>query len=434
MIEDLPLRFHGMIVMFIGLDSPKNRINCCVVELLNAMNGNKIVILHIICDSIFFDKLFPLFERMEGYENRYLFKGLIADNTQFAYIKNSEKVICASTLKEWGDVVGDPQNDIIYFEGLWKDSLKAVDFIREEAIVMWWCMGQEIYGNEYGWAPLMSLKIYKLKTLFFVLRHSKTLRSFISKSLTWVFPQLYDTMQDIRYRIQGKRYIHKEMLGRIDYAFTPLPIELDELKKRHPYIKAKPYKLGATAQPWPFEYQKKVGHILFDHSAMSNNNHLDLLPITKKLHLTGRNIYVPLSYGNDDIAGYMLKHASFEGANTHFLTEVIPGKDYLQLVSNCSHALFGTIRQSGLGNANIMLRKGVKMFYFEDSIMYKQLKSDGYYVFSIEKDLNDDSIREPLSDEMALHNYNLFYKIHGTSCESYQQQFDRILASRWQQN
>lgn len=394
------------------------------------MNGNKKVILHIVFDGILFDKVFPAFEKMEGYENRYLFNRLGVDKSEIRYLKNTEKLVCAHSMQEWGSVVGDPQNDIIYFHGLWKDSLKAVDFIPKHAVIMWWCYGQEIYGNEYGWAPLMSVKVYKPKTLFFVLRHSKTLRLFISKSLTWVFPQLYDTMQDIRYRIQGKRYIHKEMLGRIDYAFTPLPIELDELKKRHPYIKAKPYKIGATAQPWPFEYQKRVGHILFDHSAMSNNNHLDLLSITKKLHLTGRNIFVPLSYGNDDIADYMLKHASFEGANTHFLTEVIPGKDYLQLVSNCSHALFGTIRQSGLGNAYIMLRKGVKIFYYEDSIMYKQLKKDGYYVFSIEKDLNDDSIREPLTDEMALHNYNLFYKYFGTTPESYQQQFDRILAKK----
>lgn len=398
------------------------------------MNGNKIVILHIICDSIWFDKLFPSFETMEGYENRYLFKGLNVDNARFSYIKNCEKIICASTLQEWGDVVGDPQNDIIYFEGLWKDSLKAVDFIRKEAIVMWWCMGQEIYGNEFGWTPLLPVRVYKPRTLFFIIMHSNTMRSFFATSMTWLFPGLYDTMQRVRYRIKGKRVLHEELLSRIDFAFTPLPIELKELKKRHPYIKAEPYRLGSTAQPWQYEYQKKLGCILFDHSAMSNNNHLDLLSITKKLHLTGRNVYIPLSYGNKDIADYMAKHASFEGANTYFLTEVIPGKDYLQLVSNCSHALFGTIRQSGLGNANIMLRKGVKMFYYEDSIMYKQLKSDGYYVFSIEKDLNDDSIREPLSNEMALHNYNLFYKLHGTASESYQQQFDRILASRWQQN
>ena len=394
------------------------------------MNGKNRVILHIVCDSIWFDKVYPAFERMEGYENRYLFKGLDVDNGQFAYIKNSEKIICAKTLEEWGNVVADPQNDIIYFQGLWKDSLKAVDYIRKEAVVMWWCMGWEIYSNEFGWSPLLPVRIYKPRTLLFILKHSKTPRLFLKTSMTWIFPRLFDAIQKIRYSIRGKRLIHKEMLSRIDYAWTPLPIELVELKKRHAYIKAKPYKLGAAAPQWPYEYQKKVGNILFDHSALSNNNHIDLLYKVKKLNLKGRSIYVPISYGNSDVTDYMIKHASFDGADTHFLTEMIPQEDYNLMLSNCSHALFGTVRQSGLGNANILLRKGVKIFYFEDSIMYKQLKHDGYYVFSIEKDLNDDSIREPLSDEMAEHNYNLFYKNYYSSREPHQQFFDRVLAEK----
>ena len=155
-------------------------------------------------------------------------------------------------------------------------------------IISWWLI-------EFGWTPLLPVRVYKPRTLFFIIMHSNTMRSFFATSLTWLFPGLYDTMQRVRYRIKGKRVLHEELLSRIDFAFTPLPIELKELKKRHPYIKAEPYRLGSTAQPWQYEYQKKLGCILFDHSAMSNNNHLDLLSITKKLHLTGRNVYIPLS-------------------------------------------------------------------------------------------------------------------------------------------
>lgn len=394
------------------------------------MNGNKKVILHIVFDGILFDKVYPAFDKMDGYENIYLLNRINVSSTDLLFIKSTNKITVANSLEEWGNMVGDIQNDIIYFHGLWKDSLKAVDFIRKEAVVIWWCYGYEIYGNEFGWAPLLPVKVYKPKTLRFILKHSKTPRLFFKTSMTWIFPRLFDVIQRIRYCICGKRFIHKELLSRIDYAWTPLPVELVELKKRHAFIKAKPFKLGAAAQPWAYEYQKKVGNILFDHSAMSNNNHIDLLSVTKRLHFEGRHVYVPLSYGNSDVMDYMLKHASFKGGETHFLTEVIPSEEYRGLVANCSHALFGTIRQSGLGNANIMLRKGVKMFYYEDSMMYKQLKRDGYYVFSIEKDLNDDSIREPLSEEMAEHNYNLFYKNYYSSREPHQQFFDRVLAEK----
>lgn len=387
------------------------------------------VILHIVFDSVLFDKVYPRFEEMEGYENRYLFKGIHFDKSWFKYIKNSDKIICADTLQEWGAVISDPSNDIIYFHALWKDSLKAIDYIRKDVVVMWWCFGYEIYENEYGWAPLLPLNVYKPRTFIFLLCHSKRIRSLLSKSITWTFPKFYDALQSIRYSIQGKRVLHKELLSRIDFAFTPLPIELDELKKRHPYIKAKPFILRASSAQLPFEYQEKKGYVLFEHSAMLNNNHFDLLAATNKLHLQGREVYVPLSYGDKDVADYMIKHASFSGAETHFLTEVLSGKEYRELLNKCSHALFGTIRQSGLGNVNLLLRMGVKVFFFEDSIMYKHLKREGYHVFSIEKDLNDESIATPLAYEMALHNYNLFYQKREGLCETYQQQFDSLLSS-----
>lgn len=387
------------------------------------------VILHIVFDSVLFDKVYPRFEEMEGFENRYLFRGLHYEKSWFKYVKNIDKIICADTLEEWGAIINDPSNDIIYFHALWKDSLKAIDFIRKEAVVMWWCFGYEIYENEYGWAPLLPLNVYKPRTFLFLLRHSKRIRSLLSKSITWTFPKFYDALQSIRYFIQGKRILHKELLSRIDFAYTPLPIELDELKKKHPYIKAKPYVLKAPSSQWPFEYQEKEGFILFEHSAMLNNNHLDLLATVRKLHLQGRKVYVPLSYGDKDITDYLITHASFDGAETHFLTEVLTGKDYNELLSNCSHALFGTIRQSGLGNVNILLRKGVKIFFYENSIMYKHFKREGYYVFSIENDLNDESISSPLTYEMALHNYNLFYRKGKSLSVSYKQQMDSILSS-----
>ena len=106
------------------------------------MNNDKKVILHIICDSIQFDNVYPSFEEMEGYENRYLFKDVGVDKSQLKFIRHTDKVICAKTLGEWGKIISNSDNDIIYFQGLWKSSLKAIDYIRKETVVMWWCFGQ----------------------------------------------------------------------------------------------------------------------------------------------------------------------------------------------------------------------------------------------------------------------------------------------------
>lgn len=57
-----------------------------------------IVILYILFDSGLFDKVYPRLEEIEGYENRYLFRGIHFEKSWFKFIKNSEKTICADTL------------------------------------------------------------------------------------------------------------------------------------------------------------------------------------------------------------------------------------------------------------------------------------------------------------------------------------------------
>ena len=218
------------------------------------------------------------------------------------------------------------------------------------------------------------------------------------------------------------------MLSRIDFAFTPLEIELEELKKRTPFIKAKPFVLLAFHPIESLLVHKEMGSILLEHSANISDNHLDIIAAikNKKLDLRERDIYVPLSYGEKILAERVKDEAKFDGANVQCLMEALPFEKYKKMMSGCTHAIFGMIRQSGLGNIYLCFRKGIKVFLFKDSILYKQFKTDGYHVFSIEDELNDNSIIEPLTEDQALNNYNIYYSKQydrGT----YQEQIDRIL-------
>jgi hypothetical protein len=220
----------------------------------------------------------------------------------------------------------------------------------------------------------------------------------------------------------------KKMLSRIDFAFTPLEVELQELKKKNPYIKAKPFILRGFAGKEPLVIQKDTGNILLEHSANISNNHLDIIAAIKdkKLNLQERDIYVPLSYGDERLAERVKDEAKFEGANVHCLMEALPINEYKKMLCGCTHAIFGMIRQSGLGNIYICFRKGIKVFLFKDSMLYNQFKADGYHVFSIDEDLDGVSIKEPLTEEQALYNYNLYYSKF-RDLGSYQEQMDRIL-------
>ena len=392
------------------------------------MKGNQRVILHIIFDGVLFDQVYPRFEKMEKYDNRYLLDNL-GNEHRFKFIRNSEKIICAKTLEEWSHVIKDPSVDIIYMHGLWQSYLKIIDYIRPNVVVMWWVYGMEIYENCLRWPPLLPLRLYKPRTHWFCLKNIMSIH-LLTADLSVYFPKIYVSLIKIYYFIKGKKGDElKRLLSRIDFAFTPLEIELEELKKRHPYIKAKPYRLRPSFVKEPIQIHKSVGGILLEHSANLTNNHLDIIAAIKKkeLNLKNRDIYIPLSYGEKKLADRVQIEANFEDANVHCLMEAIPFSEYSEMISSCTHAIFGMLRQSGLGNIYLCLRRGVKVFFFEDSILYKYFKNKDFYVFTIEHDLNDSSITEPLTIEQAQNNYDRFYSMFGASYGTYQQQFDEIL-------
>lgn len=392
------------------------------------MNGNKKVILHLTFDGILFDRMYSRFEKMEGYENRYLLETIGGAN-QLKYIKNIEKIERADSLDEWGKIVSDPQVDILFLHGLWRGYLKAVDLIQSNVKVMWWCYGMEIYENVFGRPALMGLNIYKPRTLRFYLSCGPFYIRLLHRLLLF-HPRLYVLIRmsfDIVFRKPERNL--KKMLSRIDYVWTPLETEFDEFKKRHPYIKGKPYRLRPVVNKDDVEIHNQTGGILLEHSANITNNHLDILDSIKrkKINLSGRTIYIPLSYGEKKMARLVEEEAKFEGATVHCLKNPLPLNDYNEMISSCSHAVYGMLRQSGLGNVYLCFRKGIKVFFFEDSILFKQFKKDGYYVYSIENDLNDHSIESPLTPEEAIHNYNLFYTQFECSNRTFEQQFDAIL-------
>lgn len=391
------------------------------------MNGNKRVILHLTFDGILFDRVFTTFEQMETYENRYLL-GELGNKKPLQYIKNTEKLIRVDTIEEWKKVVSDPQVDIIYLHGLWNDYLKAVDCIGDHVVVMWWCYGMEIYENVLAWPPLLPQKLYKPRTHWYALTHLGNLHNFTAE-LSYTVPKLYIMMIKIFYFIKGRKGDGlKRILSRIDLISTPLDREFLELKKNNPTIKAKQFKLQRKIKRELLEVHNEAGNILIEHSANLTNNHLDLIAAInkKKISLENRDVFIPLSYGDKKLAKRVKEKSVFIGSKVHCLMESLPFNEYTEMMSGCTHAVFGMLRQSGLGNIHLCFQKGIKVFLFKDSILYKQFKSEGYHVFSIEDDLSNNSISVPLSNGQAVDNYELFYKLN-EPVDTFQQQFDNII-------
>ncbi len=389
------------------------------------MENNNKIILHIVFDGILFDGVSNRFDQMEGYRNIYLLN-TFGQISSFKFIKLSSKVTVAKDEEEWGKFISNSKIDFIYIHGLWSNSTKAVRYISDNAIVIWWCYGMEIYENSLGIAPILPMRIYKTRTFWLWQKKNISIHRFMSNYIAYFFPTIYNFIMRLKYP-QETKDIYK-MLKRVDYLFTPLENEYDELRKRNKIIKAKPFRLYSWQTPCESPIQhSRPGEILIDHSAVLSNNHTDIFHALRKIDVKERTLNIPISYGDDFMKQKIKTYESFNGSNTLFLESPIPFKDYQEMIRKCTHAIFGGIRQTGLGNIYLCLRNGVKIFMFKDSITYKYLTKTGYYVFSIEDDLSDREIKVPLSENAAMHNFNLFYKLHGVSHGTYEKQFDRLL-------
>lgn len=389
------------------------------------MENNYKVILHIVFDGILFDGVSNRFDQMIGYKNIFLLN-VYGVNLSLKYIENGAKVVIAKDEEEWGNIINDPNIDIIYFHGLWAESAKAVKFITNKAIVIWWCYGMDIYENVLGIAPLVPIKLYKPKTFWLVTKRNIKIHRFTSGFLSYFFPKAYNYIMRIKYPERTKSIYR--MAARMDYLFTPLPLEYDEVKRYNNFITAKPFRLynKPTQISCPVQHSS-VGNILVDHSANITNNHIDIFHKLKKVTINRRTLIIPISYGVSYIQERIKQYNNFKGAETIFLENPIPFIDYVEILKSCSHAIFGGIRQTGLGNIFLCLRLGVKVFLFKDSITYKYLKKTGYRVFAIEQELNDTEISIPLDNDSVMHNYNLYHNRSDISHGTYEQQFDYLI-------
>jgi hypothetical protein len=153
-------------------------------------------------------------------------------------------------------------------------------------------------------------------------------------------------------------------------------------------------------------------NILIGNSADINNNHLDLLDYIKNIDINKAKFIVPLSYGGSKLyADYIAKeYKDTLGENCMILKDYMPRDKYLELLSSVGVGIFFHERQQATCNIEELLRHGVKLFLSETSVNYKHYKSVGYYIYTIQRDLNKETIATPLTEAQKKHNAMLWYK------------------------
>lgn len=331
----------------------------------------------------------------------------------FQYISKKHRIIQIHPRKFFKYVANNP------FDGIIIHNLAAflpnlIIKIPKEIPVMWSSWGMDIYSYPKG-APVVSIKNmhHNMTAAALKLQHPEPLISKI-KSLLKTLISGESIHPDKR--IQA----YMNAIRRFNLFSCVVPLEY-ELIKRNEFFHAKYVEyhyyntslFGTITQIKP-----KSDIILIGNSAAPTNNHLEIFHHLSKLDTSKFKILAPLNYGSDNEWKDQLVKAGRTTFGNRFepITGFLPFKEYAELLSKCSHAIFYHERQQAMGNIYSLLENGCKLFLSENSVTYQYLKSLGVQVFSIQTELTQHNLDNPLSYNLAKTNNEIVSRlIHSKS-------------------
>lgn len=345
------------------------------------------MILHIISDEKFLDKGLYNFNRVTNKKNQTL---ILAKSTKFKYLKLTPDFILKNYLALFfqKNIRIIRSAEIIVLHSLSSLGVLASLIAKKQTKILWIGWGADYYS-------LFEKKGYQLygpltKNLF--AKNSKPKTSFHSKLKNFLFKLL-------KYKARNKITI-----------FSPVIFEDYELFMTYfPHSKMRylPWNYGISVTKNNIENLKPLGqNILIGNSASHTNNHLEIFELLKNIDLTGRRLIVPLSYGDETYRDEIVKigHELF-GDTFHPLIDFMPFEEYQGVLHSCSIALMNHYRQQAVGNINMMILLGAKVFLSERNPYYKTCSRDKVKVFRIEDLINDpNSLFVPLVEEIRIQN------------------------------
>ena len=352
-------------------------------------------ILHIFSDEKFFDSTSLFFDSLSNVNNIYAYY-LRQKDYKFKYINRVDRLLIIKNLFDYLKLLRSSHIDIIYFHSLYPVYYIYFLFIPKNKIIIWWSWGYDLYNSFSYIDPLIKLQLYKPKTSLLrekYLNNGHSTKKLLRTLLSRIF-----------------NLIRKKIISRVNF-FTPvIENEYFLLKSYCNFFNAKPFMLkSGPGLPLDFKEQfcVKNQNILVGNSLTWENNLIDIYHILQELNLDyNRKFICPISYGNDYGGRDAIKR-EFSKQNVLWLEGFIPKDEYFEIFNSVSHAIFGILRQQAMSNIYNCLVRGVKLYLYKDSIVYKYLISKGYIVFTIDDDLNSISLNSVLPMKDALHNHHL---------------------------
>lgn len=337
-------------------------------------------IVHCITDDKFISSIVNCFEFLnDRCSNHYCFVG--NGSKEFKYLNNWEQVEFVNR-NAFLSLLNEYECNVVILHNFRSLPEELVCEIPSNIKVVWLAWGFDIY-RLIASRPFIEMDLYHKETL-----------SLLKPSIgEWI-----EAQGRLLYKRIRNRSI-KKAVSRVDFFSGVIPEEY-ELMKNLPFF---------HASQLDFRYSSPLGSIdmslvdapisvgndiLIGNSGDPSNNHSDIF---KKLAYIGtgdRKVYVPLSYAGTARYRQRVRDIGREywGDNFVAINDFLPSQEYKAMISSCGYRFFGHERQQAVGNINIALREGCKVFLSDTSILYRHYSKMGIACNSIQNCFNEKSV------------------------------------------
>lgn len=341
-------------------------------------------LLHITIDDKFFDSIYQKFDEDDRIENSAIC--LVNDGFNgFKYINNINCVVPLCGRTQIKNFLNNNIYDVVYFHSLHAKHWWIINHIPKDKVIIWWAWGYDLY---YDWRGCSShIKVNLLKPL--TKKIVKDDRNILRKLLESIFFHF----------VSGpwlNRQFSKNIVNRIDYFQPVLHIEYN-LMKQIKNFRAKEFYYPSKLPTSTYIGQRR-NQILVGNSGTPSNNHLDILKKISRYNIDLKRVIIPINYGDKVYIKNLTMELEKNYSSVNLIKDFMSKDSYFDMISSCSHAIFGVMRQQAMGNIYRMLMDGVKIFLYKDSIPYQYLTCVGFRIYTIE-DMTFESISTPLSED-----------------------------------
>jgi len=346
------------------------------------------MILHICEDNRFVAMAKNQFDQIDPGQHFFLVNS--SDN-KANYINDTTNIILKkSGSPEHLSVIESQEWKAVIFHNLnQKYKWNIIKNLPNHTLIIWFSWGSDIYM-----LPKLKNKLY--------LNYTKEL---IAKTSNRIFGIEKNSILQF---ILKKHHKQLKAISRINYCAPVIPHDIQLLNKTyHLNIKTAEFSYGDLDYYLGNDKSKlELGNnILIGNSGDFSNNHADVFQIVKKINTPNSKIIVPLSYGGSEKYRQEIKKLGVTMFAENFISldKVIPLNEYRDILFSCSIAIMYHKRQQALGNIIMLLWMGVKLYFHNESPVYKYFKDNDLFVYQLDEIMKHNGIT-PLNNMQVMHN------------------------------